>query len=204
MSPGTTYDRVYRLLKQQLLERTFRPGERLDPAQLGEALHSSVTPVRSALHTLIGERLVEARTSDGFHLPSVDGPGLRDLYRWNSEVLQLALRVGAKPEPDLDPGALRFADPPATTIAAIFAAIGQSSSNLEHRRAISSLNDRLHAVRLAEVQVLADLEEELAEFAILLDGHRQPLRRLVIRYHRRRVREADAIVRILYRNGDAI
>lgn len=204
MSPGTTYDRVYGALKQQLLERAFRPGERLDPALLGEELHSSVTPVRSALHTLVGERLVEARTSDGFHVPSVDGPGLRDLYRWSNEVLLLVIRAGAPADLTIEPDQMAGPSSAASAIAALFAEIVRTSTNLEHRRVVASLNDRLHAARMAEMHVLTGLDEEISDLRDSSLPAARHLRIWVNRYHRRRIKAADAIVRTLYRNGAPI
>src|SRR3546814_14778609 len=77
----------------------LRPGDRLDPAVLAELLASSVTPVGDALHMLAGEGLVEARTSGGFHLPSIDEPGLEDLYAWAGEVAALAIRAWPRGKP---------------------------------------------------------------------------------------------------------
>src|SRR3546814_94230 len=72
---------------------------RSDPAVLAELLASRVTPVRDALHMLAGEGLVEARTSGGFHLPSIDEPGLEDLYAWAGEVAALAIRAWPRGKP---------------------------------------------------------------------------------------------------------
>src|SRR3546814_20965129 len=92
MNAGLTSERVYEGLRQRILDREFRPGDRLDPSALAEVLNSSVTPVRDALHNLTGAGLVETRTSEGFHLPHIDEPGLQDLYAWHAEILSLALR----------------------------------------------------------------------------------------------------------------
>jgi DNA-binding GntR family transcriptional regulator len=95
VNAGPTSERVYAALKRLILARRFRPGEKLDPGRLADALGSSVTPVRDALHLLTGEGLVEMRTSDGYAIPLIDEPGLRDLYRWSAAVLQLAARADA-------------------------------------------------------------------------------------------------------------
>ena len=60
MSPGQTTDRIYHLLKAQIMRGLKRPGERLDPVWLAADLSASATPVRDALHQLLGERMVEA------------------------------------------------------------------------------------------------------------------------------------------------
>jgi DNA-binding GntR family transcriptional regulator len=196
MNSGATSERVYDALKHRILHRMFRPGDRLDPAILGQALSSSVTPVRDALHILAGERLVTTRTGDGFHMPALDAPALEDLYAWNGQVLDLALRVGAgatlSPPGEAPSG---YAD----RVARLFGRIAERTGNCEHRTAIEALNDRLHAARIAEAEILPDCIAELAELAALSVDDRAKLRQALAPYHRRRRRAAAAIVRALYR-----
>ena len=199
MNSGATAERVYDALKQRILDNSLRPGERLDPARLGALLHSSATPVRDALHILTGERLVETRVSDGFHVPAIDAPALQDLYAWNAEILLLAVRNGrpalpVSPSPGGDGPAM------ASATAALFAAMASGSTNVEHHRAVASLNDRLQAARLAEGPLMPDGQAELAGLAGALNGgDLVQLRRLVARYHHRRIQRAADIVRALYR-----
>ena len=207
MNAGLTSERVYEGLRQRILAREFRPGDRLDPSALAEVLNSSVTPVRDALHNLTGAGLVETRTSEGFHLPHIDEPGLQDLYAWNAEILSLALRSGrAAAEPAVS--RLKFDDMMAaaggdlaTASAELFAGIAERSSNIEHHRAVRSANDRLHAARHAESRVLSGIDEELAALCEGLDeGAAAEHRKLITAYHRRRRRAAAEIVRSLYRD----
>lgn len=203
MNAGAVSERVYAGVKRRILERQYRPGDRLDPATLGEALNSSVTPVRDALHRLAGERLIEARTSEGFHLPRIDLAGLNDLYRWTQDIVTAAVRswreqpAGAVPPPCAgDDTALVAAT------AAAFAAIGQRSTNVEHRDALAAVNDRLHAVRLAEIRVLNDVADEIDGLhAAIAAGSATMVRQRTSAYHRRRHRRGDEIVWTLYRNG---
>ena len=199
MNSGATSERVYDALKRRILDRAYRPGDRLDAAVIGEALNSSVTPVRDALHVLSGERLIDARTSEGFHLPPLDAPALEDLYQWNAQVLDIAIRCWRPPPyPALPPPLAE----PADQTAALFAALAGRSTNAEHHQGIASLNDRLHAIRITEGEVLAGGDEERAG---LLDaaehGDGRGLRSALGRYHRQRHRHAAAIVRALYRTG---
>ena len=93
MNSGATAERVHEALKARIMGREFRPGDRLDPAILAVPLASSVTPVRDALHLLTGEDLVETRTGDGFHVPALDEPALKDLYDWSAELVALAIHA---------------------------------------------------------------------------------------------------------------
>jgi len=204
MNSGATAERVYDALKRRLMMREFRPGERLDPAALAETLSSSVTPVRDALHMLTGELLVETRTSDGFHVPSVDEPGLKDLYDWMSEVLVLAIRASRRNElgPPSPAASSVASGQSADRAAELFAMIGRCSRNAEHHRAIVSLNMRLHAVRTVEPFVLEGIESEVdALAAAAAAGDWRETQRLSLAYHRRRRRSAADIVRALYRAG---
>ena len=201
MNPGPTADRVYDALKRRIMDRAYRPGDRLDPAVLAEPLASSVTPVRDALHLLTGEGLVEARPNDGFHLPALDEPGLKDLYAWSGELLALAVRARSQrtappfrtDERQADAG---FAD----RTAALFLAMGQWSVNGEHGVAINRLNARLHAVRNVEARVIHATESELGALeAAAASGETEMFLRLSSSYHRRRRRAAADIVRAVYR-----
>jgi DNA-binding GntR family transcriptional regulator len=205
VNAGPTAERVYETLKQAIMGRRFRPGERLDPVVLAERLHSSTTPIREALDRLIGEGLVESRTGGGFFLPSPDEPGLTDMYDWCGELLALALRhprpSAARAEASTTEAADAEEDRPlAMRTADLFTAIGQGSANAEHARAIARLNARLHAARTVEPLVIEDAEAELATLKTLLgDGDTSELRHALAAYHRRRVRAAAAILRALYR-----
>jgi DNA-binding GntR family transcriptional regulator len=197
VNSGQTADRVYEALKQRVCNRGFRPGARLDPAHLSSELVSSVTPVRDALNRLTGERLVETRASDGFHLPQIDAPMLQDLYDWSIETLALAMRrwperIEVREHP---PGASS-----AARARALFGEIGRLSANAEHGAAIASVSDRLNAARICEPLVFDDCPDELARIATALAADRRSeLRTALATYHRRRRRIAADIVRALYR-----
>ncbi len=200
MSAGPVSDRVYTSLRQRVLGRHYRPGARLDAAQLAAELVSSSTPVRDALHRLAGETLIEVRTGDGFYLPALDEPGLVDLYRWSGDLMMLATKTGAG----------RLVAPPqhrsdqshAARTAQLFAAIAARSDNVEHGQAIERIGARLFAVRLVESEVHPDVEAELGWLADLQRiPDPRPLRKALLRYHARRVRDASAVVRRLYRSA---
>ncbi len=199
MNGGPTSQRVQDALRRAILEHRFHPGDRLDPAQLASTLASSVTPVREALYLLAGQGLVEIRVSDGFHLPLIDEPALRDRYRWNAELARLAL-ASSRPmvtvsEPSDWPAG------PAGDVADLMSRIARLSANIELHLAMDSLNARLHAARFVEPQLLAGGAQELEaiDSAYAADD-RALMRRLVAAYCRRRERAAAEIVRALYRS----
>ena len=159
--------------------------------------------MRDALHVLTGEGLVETRTSDGFHIPQIDEPALKDLYAWNKEVIVLAIR--GWPKIRLDVGSVasrREVVPLADAVQDLFTVIADQSTNPEHARTVASLNARLHAPRTVESYMIDDITGELSTIRDALDADdRHALRQLTTRYHRRRQRAAAEIVRALYRIG---
>lgn len=198
MNAGATSERVFHALKRYILSGDALPGERLEPASFSERLNSSVTPVRDALHRLVGERLVETRMGEGFYLPLVTEPGLRDLYSWNGQLIRAIVRAaahnGARPKANELPADIGHAT------VSFFDLFGAASSNAEHRYQIDLANDRLATARVAERDVLSGLEEELHGLALAYDDAApNAVLKLVAAYHRRRLRATSSIVRALYR-----
>lgn len=193
-----TSERVYLALKSDLLSGDVLPGSKLEPAGLADRLNSSVTPVRDSLHRLAGEGLVELRTSEGFFVPFVTEPGLRDRYTWNVQLLRLISRSWTDPEPLQKADALPADVWRATR--AFFELFGAGSTNVEHERQLCASSDRLATARAAEQRVFSDLEAELRAMAVAFDhAARSDLHKLVLAYHRRRLHATPAIVRALYR-----
>ncbi len=198
MNSGLTSERVYEALKRRLLSGAMLPDEKLEPAVLAAELNSSVTPVRDVLHRLSGERLVESRPSDGFHLPHVNEPALRDLYAWNAQVLQLIVR--SWPRGVATPSVAPLPADLGRATRSFFALFASRSGNIEHLAQIESVSDRLAAVRDAEPRVIQDTEAELRSLALDFDhADAGQIAKRVAAYHRRRIRAVPAIVRALYR-----
>jgi DNA-binding GntR family transcriptional regulator len=195
MSPATTFERVYRALKEQLGSGGFRPGDPLEPRALSDALNSSITPVRDALHRLVGERLVEAPRASGFRTPLLTEVALRNLYAWNQTLLLAALPGSAAAAAGRADLAATSSEEPIRRLEALFRAIASRSGNPEHVEAVAALGARLRAVRVAETRVLDSIEEELAEIDLQQrSGDTQALRRSIKAYHRRRDRAAAELV----------
>jgi hypothetical protein len=187
-------DRSYATLKQMLREGVFSPGFRLEANRLAGDLGVSMTPVRDVLHRLVGERLVEANSGEGFHVPTFTEEALRDLYEWNAALLSIAARTARSPDPGNHPGST----PPlwevaagADRVAALFIRLGAASPNREIGSAIDSANDRLHPFRLIEPDVLESIDGELEAIVLHGPGQAQAIRR----YHLRRMRAVPALLR---------
>ncbi|WP_449472612.1 GntR family transcriptional regulator [Sphingobium chungangianum] len=197
MNAGVTSERVYDALKLRLLSGEILPGTRLEPATFAELLVSSVTPVRDALHRLAGEHIVEMRPTEGFQLPFVTEPGLRDLLAWNADLLHLALRHWSNAEPPQRED-LVFTDY-AGGLRVLFAAIAGRSGNVELGRHIEAASDRLTAARNAESRQLPDPAGELTELAaVLIEGDARAIGRRIAAHHRLCAKFVPATVRAIY------
>jgi DNA-binding GntR family transcriptional regulator len=190
MSPGPTFDRVYQALKEQLLSGRWAPGTHLEPSAIGEDLSASVTPVRDALHRLVGERLVDAPRHDGFWVPSITETELRELYGWHGDLVALALRRHRSQGPAASIDHDMTGDP-----RELFREIARRADYGELERAIAAAHDRLAEYRAAETEIFGDLTDEVAGIAASLrQGATIALRRQVAAYHKRRQRSAPLIL----------
>lgn len=201
MCPGPTFDRVYLALKDQMIAGRYAPGDHLEPVAIGDQLHSSITPVRDALHRLVGERLVEAPRNDGFRSPVLTEFGLRHLYALGTDLLLLALKSPQferlRKETALTEVKQLDRPDPASLL---FRSIGVLSANPEHRDAIVAAFARLGPARMAEPVALDGVQAELeAMRTSLLRQDQTGLRRLILAYFRRRARAAPAILEAMHR-----
>lgn len=197
MSPGITFERVYRELKRRLADGTLEPGAPIEPAAMSAELAASITPIRDALHRLVGERLVEAPDHNGFKVPRPGEAQLRDLYLWTGRLLGLAIR-------QVRPDALKTINLPPSDMkidaatADLFLQIAGATGSAEHARAVGQLNERLAPCRRAEGQVLANLAEELDAIGLLIQSaERSRLTHALTRYHLRRAKAASDILAAL-------
>lgn len=201
MSPGPTFDRVYLALKEQLTSGRHPPGAHLEPSVLGEELCSSITPIRDALHRLVGERLVEAPRNDGFRAPMITELGLRHLYGWQADLLRLAL---ARHRPSPHEEGDRFEEQSEagfSSAANLFLDFARASDNPELLAALANACDRLAPATMLEERFLPDLEEEFETFQSLWKARDTGrLKAVVTAYQRRRDRAVPQLVAELQRS----
>src|SRR5574338_99997 len=159
MSRPGTFERVYAALKERLRTGAFLPGERLEPAALSDELLASVTPIRDALHRLVGERLVEAPRQEGFRVPLLGEARLRHLYAWHQDLLLLAIMRKRWMSPvdaaRARQGAVMSADEQRK---AMFIELARSTGNPEHVLALESVSARLQPFERLEEMLLDEVE----------------------------------------------
>lgn len=187
MSPGLRTERIYKVLKRQIMIGERAPGEHLDPARLAKELDASATPVRDALHQLLGERLVHTVPRQGFLVPIPTETSLRDLYSWTGDLLAVLLKNwkgGAGAALGLGSDDVSLADATGGLFDAIAATLGTS----EHRRAMRHASDRLHSVRMIEPLILDDVRAEIARMTEIWVNQSPVEMRLILQsFQRRRI-----------------
>ncbi len=193
MNAGVTSERVYDSLKSNLLSGHILPGERLEPRSYAEALETSPTPVRDALHRLVGEYLVEMRPAEGFLVPMMTESGLRSLYNWHLEISLLILRRWPRDMKARIPqlAGTDYAD----RTRRLFTTLAVYSGDIELVRQTAAASDRLTTARVAEARILPDADRDLRGLASLINGgDMNKISSRLENYHQNRVNLVEQII----------
>jgi DNA-binding GntR family transcriptional regulator len=105
-------EQLHDILLSRILEGTFRPGERLVPANLCTQFGVSITPVRDALQQLKRAGFVQVRPREGVTVSFLDAKRARDVLDMRIALEMLAARNAATcaPENEVKDLARRFRD----------------------------------------------------------------------------------------------
>lgn len=82
----------YRLLQEEIINGTLKPGEKLKTEPLKERLSIGQSPIREALSRLVTSGLVVATDNKGFRVAEISEADIRDIYRTFTAIENLALR----------------------------------------------------------------------------------------------------------------
>lgn len=94
MSVATVGESVAAALRQAIVERELRPGDRLRQEEIARRFGVSVIPVREALRVLEGEGQVTYRPRQGYVVSELDLGALQEVYRLRELLEDEAVRVG--------------------------------------------------------------------------------------------------------------
>lgn len=89
-------EKVYLLLEESILTGEYRRGDSLTEMSLSKKLGVSRTPIRSALHRLYEEGLIEISPNRGAVVVGVNGDDLADAYKIRMRLEGLASSMAAE------------------------------------------------------------------------------------------------------------
>ncbi len=185
---GQIRERVYRGLKQKLVEGEYGLGQHLDLGTLSRTLKASPTPVKEALVRLSGERLVIAKDK-GFQVARWSTAQLGALYLWREKLILLALE-SAQPTGFFEvERQLSYA----VQVRQLFGVLDAGAGD-EIRYAATNADDRLGYARLVEPDLWPDVFDELEQLYVALSSNESAARIEAVRaYFSRRLAAARAI-----------
>ncbi|MCL6452809.1 MAG: GntR family transcriptional regulator [Alicyclobacillus sp.] len=145
--PLPLYTQVYQVLREQILNGQFEPGEPMLESRLAEQLNVSRTPVREALRQLVSERLIVANGSE-LTVANPDAEAIAELYMCRSALESIvAMRAS------------QLAD--ATEVAEMQQALDDAAAAIASRDHLGtfSANTRFHdcMVKSARMPLLSEL-----------------------------------------------
>lgn len=103
MTAGTTEpsmeshsDRVYKAVRELLVNFALRPDDRINESALARQLDTSRTPLREALNRLAAEGFLRLSEGKGFHCASFHPESVLDLYELRQAIEAEAVRLGCE------------------------------------------------------------------------------------------------------------
>jgi DNA-binding GntR family transcriptional regulator len=203
MSPEpVTAQYTYERLKVDIVTGGYAPGRSLNLHKLAQHFGTSVTPVRDAIHRMVGERLVDLHPGGGFRVPVPTAASLHGLYRWHDvlvrQALTLPLTAEALDQLSIVEVAAGTPDQIARAATRLFEVLVATSGTAEFLHALGGAADRLRLARLCEPVVMREVSEEMESFvAIAKNGSKTAIRTAIAEYHRRRLRRCSKIAAVL-------
>ena len=102
MSTATAHELVAAALRQAILDRELKPGDKVRQEEVAKRLGVSVIPVREALRVLAGEAQVTYRPRQGYVVAELDVRDLAEVYRLRELLEAEAVRVALPRLTDAD------------------------------------------------------------------------------------------------------
>lgn len=193
MCAALVFEASYRAIKRRLVDGYWPWGWRLEPEEIAKMEEISITPARDILHRLVGEDMVTYVPRQGFYVPRIYEAELRDLFELHQNLILTAI------ESSKDSSAISADEVYPDRVSKIFLQLGRRSGNGALIADISKHNGHLHQFRRCDSQLFDDVDSELED--ILVAANEDPkgarLRRLIIRYHKRRIAKAAEYIRLM-------
>ena len=153
-------DRVYARVKEMAILYEFRPGERLNEVQLSERLNTSRTPLREALNRLATEGFLTFTSKPGFYCRTLTPQDVNDLYESRIAIESQTAKLAIERSTDKELIELRqlvsVSDSQISNKSEkelleedeeFHLKIATLSKNLELKRILLNINERIHFIR---------------------------------------------------------
>jgi DNA-binding GntR family transcriptional regulator len=73
-------EKAYKLLKKAIIQKKFKPGERIIDAQVAETFGISRTPIRDAINILLKEGLLISKGNRGYYVLDVTEKDINEIF----------------------------------------------------------------------------------------------------------------------------
>ena len=181
--------RAYDEIKRLILDGALPVRSRLDLEDLARRLGVSSMPVRLALNLLNAERLVRPGEHSGYEVALWPAAELAQLYEWRGALLTLVLPSTAS-APELQ--RLARTQPYAQAVETVMRML-EGGANPNLRRSALNADERLRAARVAEADILGDVQGEFEALVTAIAQRTKRMSTLMKSYQRRRIQGAEAI-----------
>ena len=88
--------RIHDVVRRDILDGQWMPGERLQPTSLAAKYRTSTTVVREALTRLAGENFVNVEPNRGFFVPTLSLDALKDITEVRCRMESLAIELAVE------------------------------------------------------------------------------------------------------------
>ncbi|WP_250152544.1 GntR family transcriptional regulator [Ancylobacter radicis] len=179
-------ERIYALLKEDAAEYRFRPGQKINEAELASALKVSRTPVRAALHRLERDGFVVTIPNKGFFARDITPEAVRDLYELRAAIERAAFVLACQRASDIAIEATIAAweqhkEPAGADSWAVIAradetfhrALTRLSGNAQMDAALEAIATRIRFFRRIALEALPQRATGYREHAAIIDALRR-------------------------------
>lgn len=171
MPRTTAKERIYRTLRQWIIDGTLEPDERLNDAELAQYFAVSRTPVRDALQLLREQNLVTVVPSSGTFVAPIDIQDMRYVYELLNGLHSFALELCVHKITRADLARLGALNEQLLQGMEQNSAQALREADFEFHRALCQLADNPYLIRFSDELLLQMLRNENHFFKEYPDVH---------------------------------
>lgn len=179
-------ERIYAIIKDLAVEYEFRPGQKINEAELAAQLSVSRTPVRAALNRLERDGFVVTVPNKGFYARDITPDSVRELYELRAAVERAAFVLACQRASDGDLESTIAAWERHNSLTeegswakialadeAFHMALTRLSKNEQMALALESISSRIRFFRRIALETLPQRSKSYQEHADIIEALRQ-------------------------------